>query len=151
MPHGAPRTPCPAMKSDAGVLVLAPTPESQNFARSASTTLGFWRVRAPSLICRAIGHESGRELAQATMQLTTLFTTVAVLAMASCGMAACDYQKADYASACASGEKNYCTGNVGICPKRLKESFDATAIKANQDACAGLNVGAHCMQTACCS
>ncbi|OWO97533.1 hypothetical protein B2J93_9154 [Marssonina coronariae] len=90
-------------------------------------------------------------LPPATMQLTTLFTTVAVLAMASCGMAACDYQKADYASACASGEKNYCTGNVGICPKRLKESFDATAIKANQDACAGLNVGANCMQTACCS
>ncbi|KAI3397816.1 hypothetical protein diail_10349 [Diaporthe ilicicola] len=83
------------------------------------------------------------------MQLTTLLV---LAASAATGLAeSCKYETASYLSVCQQGNNLFCSGNTNVCTAGTTDTFDDTATKANEDACAGLNRGDNCVQTvACC-
>jgi hypothetical protein len=91
------------------------------------------------------------------MQFTTFLATAVVLAMASSGLAACTYETGNYVNVCRTGNGLFCGTMIGdgktptgFCPEGKTEDFDATATKANKDACKGLQFGNSCTETVRC-
>lgn len=96
------------------------------------------------------------------MQLSLFTTVVTLLAgagMVHAGVAGnpagqqakrqCEYKRAGYLSRCTVGETLFCSGNTDVCGSG-NDDFDATATKANEDACAGQQETDSCIQTVMC-
>ncbi|POS77026.1 hypothetical protein DHEL01_v204581 [Diaporthe helianthi] len=85
------------------------------------------------------------------MQFPTLALLASIMA-AAVSAQSCSYVVGSYLSQCIQGNNMYCSGNRNACPRGITDSFDATATKANENACVGRRAGEGCTQTiACCS
>lgn len=94
---------------------------------------------------------------------TTIFTLLAGATIVHAGVIdvlsgrqiteGCQYIKENYLSTCKAGEGDtvYCEGNDNACRAYGKtDGFDETATKLNEEACAGKQQAASCMQTIQC-